>query len=68
MTSLPNIERRAFVHRGEYIGWRASDGEVYHINRTSRTGPWIARPRDNASASSFYGDSLTAVSKTLAAA
>jgi len=54
MINLHNIARSAF-RKGEYVGWRASDGQLFHIRKG--WGGWRATNRN---ATGVAGDILTA--------
>ncbi len=58
MINLHNIEASVF-RKGEYVGWRTSDGALFHIRKT--WGGWRAVNRNAAGAA---GDILTAPTLT----
>ena len=67
MTNLHNIEASAF-RKGEYVGWRASDGQPFNI-RKGWAG-WRAVNRDGTGAAGdiLTADTLTGLSHRLAQA
>lgn len=68
MKSFHNIQPRTFA-RGTYMGWRASDGAVYHIRRYAPAGgEWTAFARDLSSAPYYSGRTLSEISEQLATA
>lgn len=59
MTNLHNIEASAF-RKGEYLGWRNSDGQLFRIRRYGAS--WRAV---NERATGAAGDILTANTLTI---
>lgn len=58
MTNLHNIEASAF-RKGEYVGWRASDGALFHIRKG-----WSGWRATNRAATGASGDILSAPTLT----
>ena len=64
MKRLDNIQKSA-SRRGEYIGWRNSDGAVYLIKRYAPNGDWTAFCRDTIAAPYYSGKTLAELSIAL---
>lgn len=64
MKSLDNIQKSAF-RRGEYVGWRNSNGAIYFIKRYAPNANWTAFCVYNIDAPYYSGKTLAEISIAL---